>query len=180
MTATGDERHDDHGDDDDGSGVPYTDTSQARLVMAYEAYELAELARAAVPVGEHELRPDGTTGAPGSVLADADRILTAAHRFLEAAVVYERLGGADWRLIGALLNLPPQTARDRFATAADRAAGEARWWQTHVVRHPRDAALDLDDWVLRHEDGEGADLGTAPVSGGLVHGNHRRRDGDSP
>lgn len=174
MTASGDENnegherhegHEGHERHGDGTGVPYTDTSQARLVMAYEAYELAELARPAVPVGEHELRPDGATGAPGSVLADADRILTAAHRFLEAAVVYERLGGAEWRLIGALLNLPPQTARDRFATAVDRAPGEARWWQTHVARHPREAALDL---------------GAAPVSGGLVHRKSRRADGDSP
>lgn len=178
MTATGNE--DDEGHGGDGTATPYTDTARARLVLAYEAYELAELARAAVPVGEHELRPDGTTGAPGSVLAEAARVLTAAHRFLEAAVVYERLRGADWRLIGALLNLPPHTASDRFTTAVGGAPGEARWWQIHVARHPREAALDLDDWVLRHEDGDGADLGTAPVSGGLARRNPRRRDGDAP
>ncbi|MFD0507881.1 hypothetical protein ACFQ0G_44185 [Streptomyces chiangmaiensis] len=75
--------------------------------MAYEACELANLARAAVPVGEHELDPDGTTRAPGTVLADAARVLAAAQRFFEAAAVFERVAGADWLLIGKILNVAP-------------------------------------------------------------------------
>jgi hypothetical protein len=80
---------------DTGTGAPYTDAARARLVMAYEACELAERARAAVPIGEHEVRPDGTTRSPGAMLADAVRVLAAAQRFFEAAAVFERVGGAD-------------------------------------------------------------------------------------
>ncbi|UUU22936.1 hypothetical protein [Streptomyces sp. DSM 40750] len=142
----------------------YTDLSYARLLTSYEAYELAELARAAVPIGAHEPGPGGTPAAAGAVLADAVRALTAAHRLVEAAVVYERLGGTDPRLIGALLDLPPHTA--------------ASWWRPLTRTAPLEAALDLDDWVLRHEDGD--DLDTAPVSGGLVRRAPQIRGEDRP
>jgi hypothetical protein len=36
--------------------------------------------------------------------------------------------------------------------------GGNSWWQ----QHPEEAAEDLDDWVIRHQDGE--DPGNAPVS----------------
>ncbi|MFF3489020.1 hypothetical protein ACFYXC_38120 [Streptomyces sp. NPDC002701] len=164
-----------------GSSAPYADAARARLVMAYEACELADLARAAVPIGEHELNPDGTIRAPGTVLADAACVLAAAQRFFQAAVVFERVGGADWQLIGDVLHVSPPTARVRFAmpeavfregllspegARSDRAA-EVSSLRAHMVREPLETALDLDDWVLRHEDGD-SDLGTAPVSGGLV------------
>ncbi|MFD0305211.1 hypothetical protein [Streptomyces sp. NPDC127119] len=166
----------------EGAIAPYTEAARARLVMAYEACELADLARAGVPIGEHELNPDGTTRAPGAVLADAARILAIAQRLLEAAAVFERMAGADWQLIGSILGVPPRTARVRFAmseaafreelifpkgTHAGGAAEEANCLRAHMAREPLETALDLDDWVLRHEDGDG-DLGTAPVSGGLV------------
>lgn len=83
------------GSSDGADTTPYTAPSYARLRTSYEAYELAELARAAVPIAAHEQHPDdGTPVTAGAVLADAVRILTAAHRLVEAAVVYERLGGA--------------------------------------------------------------------------------------
>lgn len=171
--------------------APCTDAARARLVTAYEACELADLARAAVPIGEHELNPDGTPRAPGAVLADAARVLAAAQRFLEAAVVFERVGGADWQLVGDVLDVSVRTARVRFAmseaafreellpsegTGSGGAAGEASSLRAHMVREPLETALDLDDWVLRHEDGD-SDLGTAPVSGGLVRRDPRRRTG---
>ncbi|MBC9729190.1 hypothetical protein [Streptomyces sp. TRM68367] len=174
---------------DTGATAPYTDAARARLVMAYEACELAELARATVPIGEHELNPDGTTCSPGAVLADAARVLAAAQRFFEAAAVFERMGGADWQLIGDVLNVSPQTARVRFAmaeagfreelrsperTGTARAADEVSWLRAYMAREPLEVALDLDDWVLRHEDGDSG-IGTAPVSGGLVRKNPRRR-----
>lgn len=102
---------------DTGTTAPYTDAARARVVMAYEACEVADRARAAVPIGEHELQPDGTTRSPGAMLADAARVLSAAQRFLEAAAVFERVGGADWQLIGDVLGVSPQTARVRFAMA---------------------------------------------------------------
>ncbi|MFI0713576.1 hypothetical protein ACH4SK_23550 [Streptomyces inhibens] len=171
---------------DTGAAAPYTEATRARLVTAYEACELADLARAAVPIGEHELHPDGTVHSPGSVLADAARVLKAAHRFFEAAAVFERLGGASWQLIGDALDIAPQTARVRFAMAETRfreellspegtgstgADGEVSWWRAYMAREPLEAALDLDDWVLRHKDGD-SDLGTTPVSGGLVRRGH--------
>ncbi|MFJ5259383.1 hypothetical protein ACIQAC_02730 [Streptomyces sp. NPDC088387] len=205
-------------DSDAEATAPYTEASRARLVMAYEACELADLARAAVPIGERELDPDGTAREPGAMLADAARVLAAAQRFLEAAVVFERMGGADWQLVGRVLNVSPHSARVRFAmaeaafreelrypgrpgvsaapdsapaSAPDSApdltlgggpdggpphgagAGTDRLW-AHMVREPLETALDLDDWVLRHEDGESG-LGSAPVSGGLVRREPRRR-----
>ncbi|MDT0543740.1 MULTISPECIES: hypothetical protein [Streptomyces] len=172
-----------------GATAPYTDAARARLVMAYEACELADLARAAVPIGEHELNPDGTTRAPGTVLADAARVLAAAQRFFEAAAVFERMGGTDWQLIGEVLYVTPHTARMRFAmpetafreellspeeTRSGGAAAEVTSLRAHMARQPLETALDLDDWVLRHEDGD-SDLGTAPVSGGLVRRDPHRR-----
>lgn len=164
-----------------GAAAPYTDAARARLVLAYKACELAELARAAVPIGEHELNPDGTTRAPGTELAHAVRVLAATQRFFEAAVVFERVGGADWQLIGDVLDVSPETARVRFAmseaafrerlspegTRSGGAAGEVTSLLAYMVREPLEFARDLDDWVLRHRDGD-SDLGTAPVSGGLV------------
>ncbi|MEU4672964.1 hypothetical protein AB0F91_34635 [Amycolatopsis sp. NPDC023774] len=37
--------------------------------------------------------------------------------------------------------------------------------RAYMVRERLEFALNLDDWVLRHRDGDN-DLGTAPVSGG--------------
>ncbi|MGW5862704.1 hypothetical protein ACWFRJ_11110 [Streptomyces sp. NPDC055239] len=163
----------------DAAESPYTDAARARLAMAHEACELAGLARAAVPIGEHELLPDGTARSPGSVLADAAGVLKAAHRFFEAAAVCERLGGASWQLIGDALGMEARSARARFAAAEScfreelegggtvAGPGDAGWWRAYTAGNPLEAARDLDDWVLRHEDGDGG-LGAAPVSGGLV------------
>ncbi|MFI8873971.1 hypothetical protein [Streptomyces sp. NPDC055243] len=175
---------------------PCTDAARARLAMAYEAYALSDLARAAVPIGEHELRPDGSARSPGSVLADAVHVLRAAHRFFEAAAVAERLGGAGWQLIGDVLGVDARTARARFAAAescfreelrspegisATGDPGDAGWWRAYTAGNPLEAARDLDDWVLRHEEGDGG-LGAAPVSGSLARPNpgqrpRRRRHG---
>ncbi|MFI5615434.1 hypothetical protein [Amycolatopsis sp. NPDC051903] len=165
----------------ESGAAPYTDAARARLVMAYAACELADFARFAVPIGEHELNPDGTTRAPGTELAHAARVLALAERFFEAAVVFERVAGADWQTIGDVLQVSPETARVRYTRpeAAFRqllspdearssgAAGEVTSLRAHLVGQPLEFALDLDDWVLRHRDGD-HDLGTAPVSGGLV------------
>lgn len=161
---------------------PYTDAARARLVMAYEACELAEIARSAVPIGEHELHADGTADSPGALLADAAQVLRAARRFFEAAAVCERLGGASWQVVGDVLGVDTGVARARFAAAeacfreelrapepapAAGAPDRAGWWRAYAAGNPLEAARDLDDWVLRHEDGDG-DLGSTPVSGGLT------------
>lgn len=178
----------------DAGAASYTEAARARLVTAYEACELSDLARASVPIGERELNPDGTTRAPGAVLADAARVLAAAQRLLEAAAVFERMGGADWQLIGDVLDVPAHTARVRFAmseaafreellSAEGSGSGEAAdgvgGLRAHMAREPLETALDLDDWVLRHEDGD-SDLGTAPVSGGLIRRSLPRRTEKNP
>ncbi|MEV0112430.1 hypothetical protein AB0H77_04105 [Streptomyces sp. NPDC050844] len=174
----------------DGASA-YTEAARARLAAAFEACDLADLARAAVPIGEHELRPDGGVSSPGSVLADAAQVLAAARRLLEAAAVFERIGGASWQLIGDILGVEARSARVRFALAEAKVREELRrpdeagpqaeagWWRTYATGAPLEAARDLDDWVLRHADGEGdgggeSGLGTAPVSGGLVRAELRR------
>ncbi|MFD4975273.1 hypothetical protein, partial [Streptomyces sp. NPDC058424] len=117
----------------------------------------------------------------GAVLAVAARVLAAARRFFETAAVFERLGGADWQLIGGILGVSPQAARARFATAetgfreelllpdgtGPAETGEMSCLRAYMAREPLETALDLDDWVLRHQDGDD-DLGPAPVSGGLT------------
>lgn len=163
-------------------GAPYTDATRARLEVAFAAYELADLARAAVPIAEHELSPDGTARTGGATLADAAYVLRAARRFFEAAAVFERVAGADWQLVGDTLGVSAHTARDRFATAESRFRerplcaegsvfnslhGEGSWWRSYLATEPLEAARDLDDWVLRHDDGD-SDLGSTPVSGGMV------------
>ncbi|WP_409060880.1 hypothetical protein [Streptomyces sp. SYP-A7185] len=182
----------------------YTDASRARLAMAHEARELADLAREAVPIDAHEPHADSTdstgrTGrSPGSLLADAAHVLKAAHRFFEAAAVCERLGGASWQVLGDALGVDAATARTRFAAAescfreelrspevpvtASGASDGAGWWRAYTAGNPLEAARDLDDWVLRHADGDGDHhhgahrpdnhhshhLGATPVSGGLT------------
>jgi hypothetical protein len=169
-------------EDDIEAAATYTDMARARLVMAYEACELSDLARAAVPIGEYELSCDGIIRTPGAALADAAEVLAAAHRFFEAAVVFERAGGAAWETIGEVLGTSAHAARKRFGMAESRfrlalrlpdgvgttgVSGGLTWWRSHMINEPLEAALDLDDWVLRHSDGD-EDLGVAPVSGGLM------------
>lgn len=95
------------------------------------------------------------------------------------------MSGADWQVIGDALEVSPRTARIHFAMAEAAfrellspervpAAGEAGRLRGYMAREPLEVALDLDDWVLRHEDGD-SDLGTTPVSGSLVRRGPRRR-----
>jgi hypothetical protein len=133
--------------------MTHTDASRARLAMSFEACELSDLARAMVPI-------DGT--AP---LADAVEVVAAARRFLDAAVVAERAGGASWQEIGGVLGLSTAEARERFAAAEARFRCRVHsaddGWRTYLVREPLEAAEDLDEWVGG---------GGAPVSGGLKPG----------
>ena len=150
--------------------------------MAYEACEPADFARAAVPTGEHELNPDGTARAPGAVLADAARVLATAQRFLEAAAAFKRMGGADRKLIGAILDMPPHIARVRFAMseAAFReellsprrlARAEPLKWRAARgptwLKEPLETALDLDtpDPAMRRDN---VDLSSSDMTAGAV------------
>lgn len=167
------------GDSDTPGAAPYSDATRARLELAFAAYELAELARAAVPIAEREPPPDATAAhAAGATLSEAAQVLTAAQRFFEAAAVFERLSGADWQAVGDTLNVSAHTARTRFAASEARfravqdpneSRGEASWWRPYLSAEPLEAARDLDDWVLRHADGDDG-LGATPVSGALVRG----------
>jgi hypothetical protein len=176
MTDPRGARH--RGDGGTEAATSFTDASRARVALSYDAYELADLARAVVPIGAGELCADGTVRSPGAVLTDAARLLGAARQLLEAAAVFERAGGASWQRVGEVLGLSAQGAQARFAPAEARfrdrppSPGDATadCWRAYLSREPLEAALDLDDWVLRHG-GDDHDPGPAPVSGGLVREN---------
>jgi hypothetical protein len=108
----------------------------ARIALSYEACELAELARLAVPTDR------STTEA----VAEAGRILQAAQRFLAATIQAAEADGLPWPVIADLLTSPEP----------DRST-----WRTHLLTNPHEAAEDLDDWVHRHAE---EDPGPAPVS----------------
>ena len=80
--------------------APYTDASLARLTLAHEASELADSARAFVPIHPSELRSTGGGGTGGSMVEDAARLRAQADQVLTLAVVYERLAGTSWEQIG--------------------------------------------------------------------------------
>lgn len=145
---------------DAGTGPPhppaYPDALRARLAVAQAACEVAELARAAVPVDAAALRPDGTARVPGATLAEAVQVLEAARRYVAAAADFERCGE------------PTAAAEERERTPVD--PSPPAWWRAYTAVAPLEAALDLDDWVRRHADGD-TDPGPAPVSGALApHG----------
>lgn len=110
----------------------------ARIALSYEACELAELARCAVPTDR------STTEA----VAEAGRILQAAQRFLAAAVVAAEADGLPWPTIADLLTAGPAPSS----------------WRAHLLTDPYEAAEDLDEWVIRHAE---EDPGPTPVSGVL-------------
>ncbi|WP_112246449.1 hypothetical protein [Kribbella monticola] len=112
----------------------------ARIALSYEACELSELARNAVP----------TTRSTTEAVADAARILQAAQRYLAAAVLAAEADGIAWPEIAELLSSVEPAPSN---------------WRTHLLSDPHEAAEDLDDWVLRHAEEA---PGPAPVSGVLL------------
>ncbi|GAA1557142.1 hypothetical protein GCM10009789_08110 [Kribbella sancticallisti] len=75
-------------------------------------------------------------------IAQADEVLEAAQRFTQAIAELAQQHGTKWQP-------EPRTNDDG-------------WWRTNLHHHPEEAAQDLDDWAIRHQDGE--DLDSAPVS----------------
>ncbi|TDO44092.1 hypothetical protein EV643_117115 [Kribbella sp. VKM Ac-2527] len=120
----------------------YSPAARARVALSYEACQLAETARRAVPIAPTELHADGT---PAWALDIATDLLEATARYLEAVVVFTRLTGAH-------LDLP------EGPTTTD-------WWRTHLLQDPLEAAQDLDDWLHHHTD---EPLPPNPVSGPLA------------
>jgi hypothetical protein len=119
----------------------YSPAARARVALSYEACQLAETARRAVPIAPSELHAGGT---PASALDVATDLLQATARYLEAVVVFTRLTGED-------CNLP------EGPTATD-------WWRTHLLQDPLEAAQDLDDWLHHHTE---EPLSPNPVSGAI-------------
>jgi hypothetical protein len=116
----------------------------ARVALSYEACQLAETAGAAVPTAVEEL-------------AAARAVLQATDRYVDAVVTVARSRGESWPQIAAALGRSEDSIRCVEQPAND-------WWRTHLLQDPDEAAVDLDDWVGRHLDG---DPGPAPVSGVL-------------
>lgn len=84
--------------------------NRAQLAMAYQACEVADLARSAVSLHD-----------PGEAVAQAERLLAAAHQLLAAAT---RLATGD----------VPTDALQLFA-----------------YEHPEEAAADITDWLRRFQ-----------------------------
>lgn len=146
----------------------YSPAARARVALSYEACQLAETARRAVPIAPSELNAGGT---PASALDAATDLLQATARYLEALVVFARLTGADWPQIATHLNLPEGLTRVRYATAEPRfrtlltSPPTTDWWRSHLLQDPLEAAQDLDDWLHHHTDHP---LPPTPVSGPLT------------
>lgn len=171
-------------DEGEAVEVPFTEATRARAVLSAEAADLADVARAFVPIGERELRPDGSSTSLGSWVAEAAATAAAAQRVLDAAVVYERLAGATWSSIAAQLEVARQTAQERFEPTVAKFRetlhlpenpdytdefGQLRWRLHSAARDPEDAARLLDEWLREHHAPDAAvELGEDPVSGGLA------------
>jgi hypothetical protein len=115
--------------------------SLARLAIAWEACQLSEAARAAVRID----------GDPDELLARANGVLQAAERYAAAVHSLTCRNSVDHQP-----ETQPEPRPDHQATAH-----QAAWWHST----PEEAAADLDEWLIRHQDGE--DLGPAPVSRAL-------------
>jgi hypothetical protein len=164
------------------SPSPFTEAARARMVLAAEAAALADTLRGLVPIGEHELRPDGTDQYATEWVADAASVVSAANGLLRAAVIAARLGGVTWHDIGDVLDVSKQAVTERFDREVRQfeselrslenpdhtgKSGELRWRLHHAALDPESVALTLDTWVAEHAD-PGDDPGPAPVSGGLT------------
>lgn len=174
-----------------GAGLgdaPFTNATRARLVMAAEAAELADFARAFVPIYEGELYPGGGARSDGSWVDDAARLLAQAQRVFTATVVAERLGGASWQRIGDVLEMSRQSAHERYAEAEAQfraellspenpdltgEIGQIRYRLHPAARDPETSARELDEWLADRRSPHSAsatdtDPDPHPVSRGLA------------
>ena len=156
---------------DDAS--PLTRASLAKLVLAYDARELAEAASGFVAV--YDSYEDVT-------IEDVGRLVLApAKRLVDAAVVAARMRGVSWESIGEVLEITRQSAHARYAEAEKdfeamldepevTAADGIRYNRQHpAVQRPEETASELDAWSARHRE-DSADSSTGrhrPVSDGL-------------
>lgn len=159
------------GDPDEDS--PYTADTLARLALSVAARELADFAREFVPIHPEHAAPDGT------LFADALRLYARAERVVELAVVYERLSGTGWPVLGEVLGMTKQSAHERYAEAEKRfreALADPETtneFGTPYNRLPAGAddpdewAQRLDRWVRRHREPGDVDRDEHPVSAGL-------------
>ncbi|MEV4178987.1 hypothetical protein [Nonomuraea sp. NPDC049709] len=162
----------------------YAAEALARLEVAEQARELSEAAAELVPTGADRHARDG------EFVADAVRLLEAARRLVDAAVLYERVKGTGWDRVAAELgDLDDPAARARQAAAEEdfRMRFLRAWlWPERagdVLTTPDRLAellARLDGWAPGGDpdggdpDGGGPD-GRGPVSGGLATMGTRER-----
>lgn len=135
------------------------------VAAAWDACVVADIARDVIVENANRRRDSGIAPA-GSLVAHAAHLMAAARRHLDAAVVHERLRGSSWEEIAGVLNAPAVVVETRFSPVETRfhdsvsgkdpnadevLVGDA-WWRTYPLLHPEEAALDVDDWVARHDD----------------------------
>ncbi|TDW15298.1 hypothetical protein [Kribbella kalugense] len=124
--------------------------NRAQLAMAYQACEIADLATFAVTVSD-----------PTEALAQAARVLAAAHQLLAAAdsmaaysVATDSVAADDFVADADLVaEADPVTAADLAAAdpvAADRPADHVKPTdplQLFAYEHPEEAAADISEWL---------------------------------
>jgi hypothetical protein len=89
------------------------------MVMAAEARELSDMARGFVPIWSTSSAPTAPRCRTACV-GDATRLVAAAHRVLEAVVVFERLGGTSWQRLADMMDMSKQAVHERFSAAEAR------------------------------------------------------------
>lgn len=91
----------------------YSRTALARLVLAHECAELADLAAA------HVATVSDSAGRPGEMVGEALQLVSMAQDVLTKAVVYERQKGTSWHQIGEQLGVKRQGAHERYREAEE-------------------------------------------------------------
>jgi hypothetical protein len=147
-----------------------------RLAYSHAAYELSE--RLVSEVGTYS---DGH-GRGAFLTEEAVTMVSEAKPLLEAAVVADRLRGADWAVVAEALGVSVGAAEERFGSA-ERVFREAvlfphRYPETggpgytvapYAVEEPDWVRERLDRWVVEHRRSSGPDRDEpAPVTRGLA------------
>ena len=153
---------------------PITEASRARVALSAEAARVSDAAAAFVPVHPGEMDPSGAAGAVSTEwVAEADVLLSAARRLLEAAVVFAKVGGRSWAQVGSALGVTAQSAQERFKPAVrefvDSGVEQSAAATGTGFGDPEAVARELDGWVsARPREVGGPDPGAAAVSGQLA------------
>lgn len=160
--------------------APYTDATRARMALAAAAQELADSARAFVPIPPGSLRSSGGSDVDAVEIEDAVRLLARAEEVLECMVVFAVISGATWDVVGDGLGTARQNANKKYKEAVARFRealaqpmalkpdGTSYLRLADAAHDPEVWASRLDAWVERHHEPHEFRIAARPVSDGLA------------